>query len=424
MKVTVIGAGQEGAGLAALLGMQEDVEKLVVCDMFERSLDSAKGKLESLGDRIKCKDIVYKTLDASDTAAVAETIRGMDVCFEGIMPRFNQPVMEACIQEKVNYLDLYGAPAEGDGVNYESTIGWQLEQSKRFEEAGILGIPSCGVTPGWTSLAAQSVIDKLDKVNDIKMYFGDYIDTDEFMAPISPVVCMALPFGPPYPMRTVHGEIEKVDLLESEEEFVFPEPIGKRTLFTCTCQPDIITIPKYCGKEVNVCEEKYFWDLTNYDQKDIWVKALQMATSEQAYDETEVNILEELIKNMTSLTKYEQLVKDGAIRDHLASYSIVINGWKDGQFVEHKFHYFCDLAGAQKMFPGWGATPVFATVGGLPIEYILAIGRGQLKTKGVHVPGQLGDIDGIPENDYISRKLTESGHFILEEISRPVGIDA
>ena len=47
-------------GLAALLAMENDVEKLVLSDISQGALDVAKENLTTLGDLIKCRDIEYK----------------------------------------------------------------------------------------------------------------------------------------------------------------------------------------------------------------------------------------------------------------------------------------------------------------------------------------------------------------------------
>ena len=48
MKVAIIGTGAQGCGLAALLGMEEDVEKLVLGDISQEALDTTKANLAVL----------------------------------------------------------------------------------------------------------------------------------------------------------------------------------------------------------------------------------------------------------------------------------------------------------------------------------------------------------------------------------------
>lgn len=423
MKVAIVGTGAQGCGLAALLGMEDDVEKLVLSDISQEALDVAKENLEVLGDLIKCKDIEYKIVDAADVDAVCEVIRGCDIAFEGIYAEYNIPVMKACLKEKCHYSDLFGSPAEGPGVSKDETIGAQLELDEEFKKNGLLAVPSVGITPGWVSLAAQGVIDKLDKVNDVIIRFADYLDTEELIPPINANILALEFFGPPSPMRTVNGKVEEVDLVSSREVFEFPEPIGKRQIYTVTEHPDIVTIPMYCGKEINVCEEKFGWYLGDLSVEDIWIKTLQMATSKQGGDVTECNIMEAMSDSFLLPTEYGRLVAEGKLRDHYACYTVEVNGWKDGEFISHIFYYNADLKTAQKYLPVWGSPPVYATIGGTPVELVLAMGRNQIEAKGVRLLGQIGDINGMSEQEFFNKGLMKRGQRITEKIYRPAGMD-
>ena len=423
MKVAIIGTGAQGCGLAALLGMEEDVEKLVLGDISQDALDTTKANLAVLGDKIRCRDIEYHIVDAADTDAVCEVIRGCDIAFEAIYAEYNIPVMKACLREKCHYSDLFGSPAEGPGVSKDETIGAQLELNDEFEKNGLLAVPSVGISPGWTSLAAQSVIDKLDKVNDVIIRFADCLDTEEMLPPTNAGVLTLEFFGPPSPMRVVHGKVEEVDLISSREVFEFPEPIGKRQIYTVTEHPDIVIIPQYCGKDVRVCEEKFGWFLGDLSVEDIWIKSLQQATSRQGSEKSEVNIMEEMNKIFLLPTEYRRLVAEGKLREHYACYTVEVNGWKDGSFVSHILYYNADLATAQKYLPEWGSPPVYATVGGTPVELVLAMGRGQIAKRGVVLIDQLGEIDGMSTADFFNRGLAKRGQVITEKIYRPAGMD-
>lgn len=423
MKVAIVGTGCQGCGLAALLGMEADVEKLVLADISQGALDIARENLAVLGDLIKCRDITYKLVDAGDVSAVRKVIRGCDIVFEPIFAKYNIPVMKACLAEGCWYSDLFGSPAAGNGVSEDETIGAQLALDEEFKKKGLLAVPSVGISPGWTSLAAQSVINKLDKVNDVIIRFADCLDTKEMIPPINASVLALEFFGPPSPMRVVHGKVEPVDLVSSREEFEFPAPIGKRRIYTVTEHPDIVTIPQYCGKDIHVCEEKFGWFLGDLTVEDIWIKGLQQATSKQGSAVTPVNIMEEMSSCFMLPTEYGRLVKEGKLREHYASYTVEVNGWKDDKFVSHIIYYNADLKTAQHFLPVWGSPPVYATIGGTPIELVLAMGRGQIKKRGVCLIDQLGEVDGMSVTDFFNKGLAKRGQNITEKIYRPAGMD-
>jgi len=396
--------------------MEKDVEKLVLADISQEQLDIATEQLKMLGDKVVTPDITTAVVDASDTDAVAEVIRGCDIVFEGIYPIFNIPVMKACIKEKCHYLDLFASPTEGPGLDRSETIGAQLELFDEFKAAGITALPSIGMSPGWTSLAAQHVIDNLDTVNDVIIRWADWMDTDEFIAPISAHVLWHEWFGAPHPTRTVNGKAEGVDLVASQEEFDFPEPIGKKRIYTVTAHPDVVLIPKFAGKPMNICEEKGGWYLGSRTMEDIWVTAIQQCTVAQGDETSEVNYMEEFSKPFLLPTEYNRLLKEGKIRDHVVCFSTEVNGYKDGGYIRHIQYYTSTLKIAQSHLP-WASPAVYGTVGGMPIELVLGLGRGEITQRGVFSIGELGI------SDQLNRNMAKRGQILTEVIERPSGIE-
>lgn len=415
MKVCIIGSGAQGTGLAGLLAMEPDVEKLVIADYSERSLQSAKSQLHSLGDKIQAKEITVRQVDASSTADVAEVIRGCDIVFHCIIPKFNIPIMKACLQEKCNYLDLFAAPYEGNGISYDETIDAQLALDQEFREINRIALPSVGMSPGWTSLAAQYMIDGMDTVDSVIIRWGDFINTDEFLAPVSPYVLYHEWFGAPGPVRTVDGACEVVGLVESEETFRFPEPIGERSIYTVTSHPDIVLIPRFADKPVHICEEKGGIFIGKLSMKDVWIKGIQAATAEQGDSENSINMMESFGKTLLQPREFGRLLSEGKIRDHAVCFSCEVSGQKDGGTVHHTCYYTSTLEEAQKHL-SWASPAVYGTVGGMPIELVLRIGRGMVPQTGVWSVGNLG----------IAKELNEAmahrGQIITETIERTVGV--
>lgn len=414
MKVCIIGSGSQGTGLAGLLSMEPEVERLVVADYSLESLAVARVLIDSLGDRIKAGEILTKQVDASDEDAVASVIRGSDIVFHCIIPKFNMPIMKACIREKCHYLDLFAAPYEGEGIGYDETIGAQFALDESFRKIGRLALPSVGMSPGWTSLAAQYVIDRLDKVEAVIIRWADFVDTEEFMAPVSPYVLYHEWFGAPGPVRTVEGNCQMVDLLESEEPFVFPSPIGKRNIYTVTSHPDIVLIPRFAGKPVGICEEKGGIFLGKLDMKEVWIKGIQKATARQGDEKENCNMMEEFGRALTPPLEFGRLLKEGKIRDHAVCFSCEVKGEKNGTHVSHTFYYTSTLEEAQKHLP-WASPAVYGTVGGMPIELVLGIGRGEIGQTGVWSVGNLGIADRL------NRAMAQRGQMITEKIQRTAG---
>lgn len=413
MKVCIVGTGSQGTGLAGLLSMEEDVERLVIADYSEKNLKICLELIQTLGSRIKVKDIRAEKVNAGDVLDVARVIAGSDVVFNGIIPKFNLSIMKACIRERCHYLDLFASPYESEGIPREETIGAQFELDQEFKRIGRTALPSIGMSPGWTSLASQYMMEGMDEVEDVILRWGDYIDSDEFIAPISPITVFEEWFGAPSPMRNENGRAVKVDLLGSEEEFEFPSPIGKRKIYTVTAHPDIVLIPMFTDKKIRICEEKggiYLGDMT---VKDMWIKAIQQATTRQGDEKENINMMEEFSKAFVSPMEYARLLKEGKIRDHSVCFTCEAVGWKDGGRVSHICYYTATLEEAVKHLP-WASPAVYGTIGGMPIELVLALGRGEIGQKGVWSIGSLGIADKL------NKAMAKRGQILTEKIVRTI----
>lgn len=415
MKVCIIGSGAQGLGLAGLLAMEDDVEKLVIADHNPEHLNVARSQINTLGTKIKVKKIETKQVDASDTSAVAEAIHGCDIVFHCIIPKFNIPVMKACIREKCHYLDLFASPYAGNGISHDETIGAQFELDEEFKKIERLALPSVGMSPGWTSLAAQHMIDRMDTVDSVIIRWADFLDTDIYIAPVSSYVLYHEWFGAPGPVRTVNGKSELVDLLESEESFCFPEPIGERKIYTVTSHPDIVLIPKFAGKPVKICEEKGGIFIGNMTMQDVWVKGIQEATAQQGDERTCVNMMEEFGKALTPPIAFGQLLKEKRIRDHAVCFSCEVQGTRGNDKLRHTCYYTSTLEEAKKHLP-WASPAVYGTIGGMPIELVLGLGRGKIKQTGVWSVGNLGIAD------LLNHGMKARGQIITEKIDPISGV--
>jgi hypothetical protein len=326
--------------------------------------------------------------DAGDSSELSCLLAGADIVFNATVPAFNLPIMRTALTIGSHYLDLFAFPVEGDGVARAQTIGGQFELHEDFVAAGLTALPSVGVTPGWTSLAAQQGIDALDTVEEVIIRFLDWVDTDEMFVPVSPAVVMHEWLGAPFPARSRRGVIESVDLLDSEEIFDFRGAIGRRSVFTVTAHPDIVLIPHFAGKPIARCEEKFGIQVGSLDTKSVLIKALQKVTSHQGPQRQAINILEQLSKEFRSPTEFDALLAAGQIHDAVVTFTTEVNGYRGGRFQRHVSYYTATLATAREHLP-WASPAVYGTVGGMPIELVLALGRGEITTAGVLSVAQL-----------------------------------
>lgn len=389
MRVLIVGAGGQGVGLAGLLVQEADVEELVVADFDPAALAAAEAYVGRLGDRCRTREVRYEQVDASDSARVAEIATGVDVVANCTVPQFNIPIMNAAIAVGAHYIDLFASPYEAEGVPYAETIDAQFDLDDAFARAGATAIPSVGISPGWTSLAAQQAIDALDVVDHVTIRFFDWIDTDELFLAVSPYVILHEWFGAPSPVRIVDGEVREADLLESAEVFDFLEPLGERTVYTVTAHPDIVLIDRFAGKPIGRLEEKFGIGLGTLDTTQVIFKALQRTATAPDPSGGTRDVLEALETAFVPPIRYEELVEAGRIRNAHATFTVEVGGSKGGSPERHLFYYSVRPEVVEAKLPGMSG-PVYATVGGTPIELVLALGRGEVVERGVVPLARLG----------------------------------
>ena len=100
--------------------------------------------------------------DIYDPDVLREAIRGSDLVANCTGPyyRTGRPVVEACIEEKVNYIDL--------GDDEESALEL-LALDEKAREAGITALICCGVAPGLVNVVARECALQLDEVESIDL---------------------------------------------------------------------------------------------------------------------------------------------------------------------------------------------------------------------------------------------------------------
>jgi hypothetical protein len=413
--VAVVGSGNQGTGLAGLLAREPDVRRIVLADCDQAMIETAMELVGGLdGVDPQRLELVATPLDASDVSAVTAAIQGCDIVFNGTIPAFNMPIMKACLEAGAHYLDLFGLPFEGGGVPMDETIGAQLELDEAYRAKGILGLPSVGMSPGWTSLAADYMMAGMDTVDSVVIRWADWLDTTAFIAPISPGVLFHEWFGAPFPLAVEEGEPTEVDLLDSEEEFDFPQPIGSMPVYTVTAHPDIVLIPLFSDKPIRWVEEKGGIVLGSLKMKDVWLKAIRAQTGQkppQPEDSAESRFAGSFIAPIEFFNLYES----GELKDAALSFTTEVVGTKGGAPIRHTCYYTSTLELAQKHLP-WASHSVYGTVGGMPVELVLGLGRGQIKERGVLSVAQLED------TSWLWKAMAARGQMMTEKIDRPIGL--
>ena len=215
MHIIVLGgAGAMGRIAARALTEYADIDQITIADYNEERAQEVASSLHS-------SNILIKQIDVNDEERLRALLRGADVVLNAVEYVFNLPVLKACIQEKVHYADLGGL--------FHMTRKL-MKMHEEVSVAGITAILGMGGTPGVTNVLARAAVDKLDRVESIKVQLGCSDDTPSS----SPLVA-------PYSIRTILDEFTKQpqvfqdgvwypqEPLSGQEEMVFPLPVGRAT---------------------------------------------------------------------------------------------------------------------------------------------------------------------------------------------------
>lgn len=160
-RVVFIGAAGEMCRFVIDLFVKASTVPLVLADINE-------AVIEQVASQLPAGRATTRKLDLFDATALRETIQGAELVVLGAGPysRTSVPVLKACIEAKVPYLDY------DDDV--ESTQG-SLELHAQAQRQGIPCYIGCGASPGMTNIMAMDAAQGLDTVDtiDICWWVGD-----------------------------------------------------------------------------------------------------------------------------------------------------------------------------------------------------------------------------------------------------------
>src|SRR5690348_16236768 len=215
MHIIVLGgAGAMGRIAVRTLTEYADIDQITIADYNEERAHEVAASQHS-------SNIAVKQIDVNDEERLCALLRGADVVLNAVEYVFNLPVLKACIREKVHYADLGGL------FHVTRTL---MNMHDEVSAAGISAILGMGGTPGITNVLARAAVEKLDRVESIKVQLGCSDNTPS-----------SAPLVSPYSIRTILDEFTKEPQvfqdgvwlpqrpLSGEEEMVFPLPVGRAT---------------------------------------------------------------------------------------------------------------------------------------------------------------------------------------------------
>ena len=173
-KVLIIGAGGVGGVVAHKCAQNPEVFEQIVL------ASRTKAKCDAIADQVKQiqgREIQTARVDADDVAETVELIEQVqpDLLINVALPYQDLPLMDACLQTKVDYLDTANyEPKDTAKFEYQ----WQWAYRERFREAGIMALLGSGFDPGVTNVfcahARDELFDEIDTIDILDCNGGDH----------------------------------------------------------------------------------------------------------------------------------------------------------------------------------------------------------------------------------------------------------
>jgi saccharopine dehydrogenase (NAD+, L-lysine-forming) len=153
VRILVVGTGGVGSAVAAVARGREFVERMTLAD-----LDPARP--QAVVDRLGEPDrFAAAAVDASSAESVLGAIRASaaDAVLNACDPRFNGPILAACLEARTTYLDMAMTLSGPETMLGEEQLG----QHDAWLEAGTLCLAGIGVEPGLSDVFARYAADHL-----------------------------------------------------------------------------------------------------------------------------------------------------------------------------------------------------------------------------------------------------------------------
>ncbi len=349
MRVLIIGGvGGMGQGVAKYLVRDDKVTDVILADLYP---DPAR-LTPKLRENKKASLI---KMDVNDHDVMVAAFKEVDIVINTAGPFYKTaiPVATAAVEAKVNYIDICD-DYEGTEMLFNSDI------DKLAKEAGITVLTGMGSDPGTNNILVKWYADKLDKVDEVYLYWVVSI-AELAGAAWDHSLHMTLGQVPQY----IDGKLVQVEGGTDMVSEQFLEPLGEcRVRYVGHPQP--LTLPKYIKGVKNVIIKGAL--IPHWVDEMI---AEQKATGFLSTDPVDLKGTKVIPYDLALELWKENIIKDRDNGPLSSGLKVIVKGERDGK----KVTYTADMAG--RMAPGTGLPAAMAA---------LMFADGDVKEKGVVAP--------------------------------------
>jgi len=391
MKILVLGCGAQGSQIAGMLAGEEDVESLICADINLGLAKRTVSRVESLETGVELK---AERANASKTKSIVRVAKDVDIILNLTFPKFNIPVLEACLEVGAHYLDLLSLARSSEEFPGQ-TIEDQLKLDGKLKDAGLTALPNMGSSPGLINIMTHHIVNQLDNVDKVKLMWVDKVESTQLVMPWSPAVYMSEFFSPLGSVVWDNG-FKQVDLLNTAEEYEFPKPVGKVRVYTVGIHPELYMVshylPEVTGKPINYVEMKAGVLTGGLDVKDVWIEAIRQTNIKRKDTYIEEADLNDLWGSaFIPPTEFRESYDKGIVKEYYGTVVSEVTGRRSGEQVRHSIHTLFIYSEIIKRIP-WATdylTGLSATIGALMVA------RGEIQRKGVVHPDWIEDTEGF-----------------------------
>ena len=213
-KVFIIGAGGVSSVTVQKMAMLKDDFNQII--LASRTIKKCK-VIKDLLKRKFNMDICIEELDADNTNEIVKLLKKYkpDIVLNLALPYQDLTIMEACLNEKVNYLDTANYEPKNE-AKFE--YKWQWDLHTNFTKKGIMALLGCGFDPGvtniYTAYAKKYLLDKIEYLDILDCNGGDHGQP------------FATNFNPEINIREITAKSKHFD----NGEWKIGEPLNKKSI--------------------------------------------------------------------------------------------------------------------------------------------------------------------------------------------------
>jgi carboxynorspermidine synthase len=375
MKVLIIGAGAQGLVISWVLAEADDVSEIVLGDISQK-------RMKDITETNPSKKLRTQRVDASDTNGLKKLMREgkFDLAVNATLTDFNDNIMEACYEAKVNYLDM---ASNGNFPGGDKNIPVkELIHSEKWKQASLKGLILAGADAGTVNVMAKEAAEELDEVDSIKIIDYAITESEEPIVLWQPATYLRDLITPPIIWDNGYKELPP---FSGEEEYDFPPPIGCKAKVYYHNHEEPLTLAKFIGKPV-----KYIDFKMGEPELKLWKSIYDlgmMADKPVEVDGTEIApwvLFSKLLPDTPTAKEMIELVDSGKLKSRMML-TVDVHGRKADQDTHYQMWTDGpDVVKACKRIPG--ASDISYAVAVSAAVFSLMLLRGQVNHTGVFPP--------------------------------------